>query len=266
MEILFTAGCPYEDDDRKVLNLHVRLDDGETINVNDEITIELMDDSFAKAEVKIINPKYAGDYAYVSKKTTQMVQAGEYGMSDKRVMSVSGPSTATLVIYDFPRNEAVKTPEAIESRQLNEEIQKKICVTPYKEIHCGDESIYDFVQADYTVPERVINYLRTTQPFLMGSGVYNHPFKPEIELLGPYTYTDGLYYWDRDTWKYVVKYHVMLPAAFVDHVMSEEGKAYLDAFYQNPGSWNDAVNDWKNQADIISLLPEDTGDMELDNF
>jgi hypothetical protein len=31
-----------------------------------------------------------------------------------------------------------------------------------------------------------------------------------------------------DTWKYVLKYHVTLPKEFIDHVMSEEGIAFME--------------------------------------
>ncbi len=145
-------------------------------------------------------------------------------------------------------------------------MQDMICISPYKELQTGCESIYDHVRDEYTVPERVIAYLRTTQPYLMSPGVYKHPFKPETKLLGPYLYTDGKYCWDRDTWKYVLKYHVALPQDFVDHVMSDEGKVYLERFGVQPGSWSDVIEDWKAQKDRIYLLPNDAGDTSLDDF
>ncbi len=122
-----------------------------------------------------------------------------------------------------------------------DEMEEMICLSPFKELRCGDESIYDFVQEDYTVPNRVIAYLRTTQPYLMSPGIYTHPFKPEKRLCGPYMYTDGKYYWDRDTWKYVVKYHVTLPQAFIAHVMSEEGMAFIEHFMDRSDSWSDKI-------------------------
>ena len=117
-----------------------------------------------------------------------------------------------------------------------------ICITPYKEIRCGDESIYDHILNDYTVPVQVIDFLRTTQPYTMQPGVYEHPFKPGKRLLGPYLYTDGKYCWDRDTWKYVVKYHVTLPQTFIDHVMSDEGRSFLERFDHQSGTWVDTIS------------------------
>ena len=98
---------------------------------------------------------------------------------------------------------------------------------PYKEIKGGEESIYDHVDETFAVPQKVIAYLQTTQPHVVCLGMYKHPFK-EMELSGPYWYNDGEYCWDRDTWKYVLKYHVTLPQDFIDKVMSEKGTAFLD--------------------------------------
>ena len=145
-------------------------------------------------------------------------------------------------------------------------MQGMVCVSPYKELLFGSESIYDHVQDGFSVPDRVIAYLRTTQPYLMSPGVYEHPFKPGIRLLGPYLYTDGKYYWDRDTWKYVVKYHVTLPQDFIDHVMSDEGKAYIEKFGVQPASWTGIIENWKEQKNTLCLLPTDAGDISLEDF
>ena len=109
-----------------------------------------------------------------------------------------------------------------------DDINKIIPITPYKELHDGEESIYDHIQKEYVVPDKVIAYLQTTDPFLMALGIYEHPFKKGTQLMGPYWFTDGKYYWDRDTWKYVLKYGLVLPQEFIDHVMSEAGTAFLE--------------------------------------
>ncbi len=265
MEILSVAGCPYEDYKGQILELHVKLEDKEIIHVGEEISIEMMDGTFVDTEVKIINPKYAGDFASVSKKAAGKVESGEYGMSKKIVMSVQGPCNADLVVLDIPYHE-VKTDEEINTRKMIEEMRKMVCLTPYKELHCGDKSIHDYVQENYTVPDQVIAYLRTTQPYIMRPGIYEHPFKPGKRLLGPYMYTDGKYYWDRDTWKYVVKYHVTLPPEFIDHVMSEEGRAFIEHFLDQSVSWSDTIKKWKKQQGIMCLLPDNAGEVELEEF
>ena len=107
-------------------------------------------------------------------------------------------------------------------------LPRLICLTPYKEIKGGDESIYDHVREGYTVPDKVIAYLKMAKPYVMCLGIYEHPFKEGVTLLGPYWYQDGTYSWDRDTWKYVVKYGLELPQEFIDHVMSEEGTRFMD--------------------------------------
>lgn len=68
MEILSVRGCPYEDHEGEVLNIQVRLEEGEIITEGGTIQIEMMDDSFIEREVKIINPCRAGDYAAVSER------------------------------------------------------------------------------------------------------------------------------------------------------------------------------------------------------
>ena len=98
--------------------------------------------------------------------------------------------------------------------------EDKICLTPFREIGGGSESIYDYVDSEYTVPEKVLTYLTRGDLYVLSPGVYEHPFKKGTHLPGPYTYTDGYYYWDRDTWEYVLKYHVRLPEEFIDYVMA----------------------------------------------
>ena len=61
MEILYVGECPYEDNKGEVLNLQVRLEEGEILMEGGNIEIEMMDDSVIEREVKIINPKQAGD-------------------------------------------------------------------------------------------------------------------------------------------------------------------------------------------------------------
>lgn len=143
-----------------------------------------------------------------------------------------------------------------------------ICLTPYRELMGGkNKSIYDFVQEDYSVPDKVIAYLKTTKPYVMCPGVYKHPFKDDKNLLGPYFYWDGKkYYWDRDTWKYVVKYGLTLPQDFIDYVMSDEGTAYLEEFGRYNSSWKNTIADWKASGTGLILLPDDAGDDGLENF
>lgn len=265
MKILSVAGSPYEDNDGEVLNLHVRLDENEIIVVGQMIGIEMMDDSIHETEVKIIEPRYAGDYQAVSRKIAAKVASGEYGTSKKQKKQIQGPCVTDLVVMNVPYHE-VKTDEEINARKMIAEMRKKVCVSPFKEIRCGKESIYDYVKDGYTVPDKVIAYLRTTEPYLMSPGIYEHPFKPGTRLLGPYMYTDGHYYWDRDTWKYVVKYHVTLPQEFIDHVMSEEGSAFIEQCIENSDSWSNAIKSWKKKQGFACFLPDNAGDKDLEDF
>ena len=116
------------------------------------------------------------------------------------------------------------------------------------------------------MPDRVIAYLRTTNPFIMSPGIYEHPFRAGESLLDPYTYTDGKYYWDRDTWKYVLKYHVTLPQEFVDYVMSDEGNAFIEQFIDESDSWSNKIKQLKMRKGSMCFLPDDAGEIDLKDF
>lgn len=254
MKITSVSGCPYEDNEGEVLNLDVELSENEEISLGDMIDIEMMDGSFLKREVKIINPKLAGDYAPVSKK----VRESNWSRSKQPVTIIKGACHCSVVVLNVPYHE-VKTDAEIKSRALRAERESRYCLTPYSEIKLGKESIFDHLQEGYTIPEKVIEYLKTQKLYFMSPGIYPHPFKPEKDLLGPYVYTDGYYYWDRDTWKYSVKYGLVLPQEFIDHVISEEGTAFLNEY---------AGRTWKikERKNMLNLLPDDHGDVSLDDF
>lgn len=259
MEILSVGGCPYEDNEGEVLNLHVKLEEDDMLVLGGNISIVLMDDTVIEREIKIINPKLAGDYAAVSEKAKQWKQSGE------TLQEIKGPALCDVVVTNVAYHD-VKTDEEISNRAFLEEMEKIVCISPFREIDCGDESIYDYVEEGYSVPDKVITYLQTTKPFIMCPGIYEHPFKAGTELLGPYMYTDGNYCWDRDTWKYVVKYHVKLPQEFIEHVMSEEGTRFIEECMEEEESWPDTIRQWKENQEGLCLLPDDAGDKELDDF
>ena len=260
MKITSVSGCPYEDREGEILNLEINLDEGEILYEGGTISIEMMDDSFLEREIKIINPERAGDYGVISDKAKQWKQSG------KTLKEAKGPGHYSIVVMNVEYHE-VKTDQEISARAFIEEHCKMVCVSPFKEIRCGEESIYDYVQEGYTVPDKVITYLKTTKPYLMSLGIYEHPFKKGENLLGPYMYTDGHYWWDRDTWKYVVKYHVTLPQEFIDHVMSDAGTEFLENCMEDTESWPGTIKNWKDsEKNGLCLLPDNAGDKELEDF
>ncbi|MBR3438492.1 MAG: hypothetical protein IKH13_03195 [Clostridia bacterium] len=264
MKIIHVSGCPYEDYEGQITNLDVELFDGEKIRINDEITIEMMDDTFITRKVHIINPKRAGDFYVISERTREKVKSGEYGCSDETTELLSGPCTGTIIVTDVIDYE-IKTDEHIAAKKAMEEMEKMICLSPFKELHFGNKSIYDFVQEGYTVPDKVIAYLKTTEPYFVCPGIYEHPFKSGTELLGPYSYTDGNYYWDSNMWKYVVKYHIKLPQEFVDYVMSGQGDQFLYSFIDKNYSENGLISKNKKEG-LLCLLSANTTDKDLSDF
>lgn len=259
MKILSVMGCPYEDNEGEVLNLHIKLDESEFLTKGGNIIIEMMDDSFIVREVKLINPKTAGDYAEVSNEAKQWKQSGNM------ISKVKGPCTCQVVVMNVNYHD-VKTDEEISTREFLEEAGKMFCITPYEEINSGSESIYDNIEEGYTVPDKVIAYLKTTQPYIMALGIYEHPFKKGVDLLGPYMYTDGYYYWDRDTWKYVLKYGLKLPQQFINHVMSEDGTKFIQSCINENDSWSSTIKEQNKGQGFLCLLPDNDGDIELEEF
>ncbi len=139
-----------------------------------------------------------------------------------------------------------------------------ISITPYFELSQGKRSIKEAVNSGFSVPEKVIEYLKIRVPFVMTPGLYKHPFKDK-NLLGPYVFTDGKYCWDRDTWKYILKYHVTVPNEFVEHVMSDEGTRFME---EQKGNTQSAASSFLEVfgEDSVIFIPENTGDDSLEDF
>ena len=81
MVVLSVARCPYKDYNNQIIHLNIKLDEGEKICLNEIILIEMMDGTFLEREVRLINPKYEGDYHVISNMAKKKVEEREYGMS-----------------------------------------------------------------------------------------------------------------------------------------------------------------------------------------
>ena len=98
-----------------------------------------------------------------------------------------------------------------------------ICLTPYRELRHGADSLKAHLSAPRILPERVRQYLSLGRVVQVVQGIYRHPFSGK-ELVGPVLLGDGgRYTWDRDTLEYVEKYGLELPDEFIDYVMGSEG-------------------------------------------
>lgn len=64
----------------------------------------------------------------------------------------------------------------------------------------------------------------------------------------------------------MLKYHVTLPQEFIDHVMSDAGTEFLEEQAGQSDSWTGWIKDLKEQEGTLCLLPEDAGNIELDDF
>lgn len=242
MEFSFVSR--YSDKDVEILS--GALTEGERIVLGKSIAIELMDDSLADREIMRIRVFSERDHRF------------------RDVDEFEGPGNFEIEVVGIDGQ--VKTPNNVAVRKHLEEQKRMVCLTPFDELGLGEESIYDWVVPGYTVPDKVVDYLMTTECYEVCLGVYEHPFKPGKKLLGPYTYTDGHYWWDRDAWKYVVKYHVGLPQEFVDYVMSGEGDEFLESHMPDSGSWHNRIDKAYGDEPHLNLLPTDGGDIGLEDF
>ena len=62
------------------------------------------------------------------------------------------------------------------------------------------------------------------------------------------------------------KAHVTLPREFIDHVMSEEGAAFIERFIDQSDSWSNAIKKWKKRQGFKCFLPGNAGEIELEDF
>ncbi len=245
MKVQFAAVSAYDDNHHII---RIKADENEIIHVGQVISIELQDETFAEC-------------------TISAMRKWEINPNEKRgkwidVESISNGESCEIDVYgDIGSIQTTCMPSASERKRLAAIIN----LMPYKEINGGEESIYDNIDENFSVPEKVILYLQTTQPYMVAMGIYQHPFK-DMTLLGPYWYTDGEYYWDRDTWKYVLKYHVKLPTAFINKVMSETGTIFLEKCADSDESWSKRIKAFKGDANNLCLMPDNAGDIPLERF
>lgn len=263
MRFIEACGSAYGEN---IVVLEIELDDGEVLHKGDMIDIPLHNGTIMRREVKLINPELVGDFAEISELAAEWLSVGECSKSDVEQQSMTGACNGEVIVLDIDTWD-IKTEKNPEYQDLNELFSfKEICLTPYKEIQGGNLSIYDYIEEGYSVSEKVITYLKTKKYFLMSLGIYEHPFQKGHNLLGPYWYTDGIYYWDRDTWKYVVKYGLKLPEDFINHVLSKEGDKFLHEYQKENPSWSEEIKRLKEQPNTLCLLPEDAGDEDLEDF
>jgi len=241
MEISLVAGRSGKD----TYVIYGKLGDGERLAVSETVSIELMDGSSVVREVLELRALVDGKYA--------------------NVRACTGPCPFGVEVSNLEGYD-VKTPDAVEARRRIKRFDQMVCLTPFRELKHGDESIYDWVEDGYAVPKKVLAYLMTTEPFFMSPGIYEHPFKPGKRLLGPYCYTDGHFWWDRDCWKYTAKYHVRLPREFVDYVMSGKGDKFMKSHSPNPSSWFNRIEELYGDTPHGNFLPRNAGNVDLKDF
>lgn len=251
MEIRF-ASTPSYDETSSVLDIVAGIE--ERIEVGQTIRIELTDETFTERTIKSLERWIQPKGSQRSKRVYfDYIENGE--SADALVENIESHTIQTTSM-----------PSHVERKEIEEMWARMICLTPYKELNRGSESIHDHVREGYTVPDKVIAYLRTTKPFVMSPGIYDHPFKEGVRLLGPYLYTDDKYYWDRDTWKYVVKYGLVLPESFINHVMSDEGTKFIEQQMKSTESWDETFKNLEKTNGYTCFLPENAGDRDLEEF
>lgn len=230
--------------DPSIILLSIEPEGDEVVCPGDEIDVPLLDGSRVTRSVEWIMPRFVS-YKRIEISKIMVGMNGEIAVRAVEPNDVASAENIYRATHPRP---------------------SRVCITPYKELMFGDESIYDFVDPSFSMPDKVIKYLQTTEPWVMSPGIYDHPFKKGVRLLGPYISADDVYCWDSNTWKYVVKYHLTLPQDFIDHVLSDKGTLFLERATKRNGSWHDRINELAGDGPQLDLLPADDDDISLDEF
>lgn len=119
MEILSVSASPYGDCEGEVFNLHIRLEEGEVLTEGGTVQIEMMDESFLEREIKVINPRKAGDYAAVSER------AKRHRPSGKTLREFWDPGACDIVVTHVSCHE-VRADDEIRRRAFLAEREKTV--------------------------------------------------------------------------------------------------------------------------------------------
>lgn len=177
MQIILAATPSNKDNDTI---LSIKVDFGEKISVGDYIDIELMDGKCIKKRIETMRRWVLKEGAKRGKWIS--IDYIEDGQSCE--VYISGIYSNIIRTISMP------------SRQDMERWERIISITPYKEIIGGEESIYDNLDKEVSVPDKVIEYLKVGKCHVAGAGIYEHPFIKGKMLAGPYICTDNTYCWD----------------------------------------------------------------------
>ena len=151
MEIIF-ASVDADNENRNILS--IKTSDNETIEVGQIISIQLTDETFIEREIKAIRLW----------KENSNQKRGKWISVD----SISNGESCEVEVYDIDGHvQTTSMPSPAEMCRLK--AMKN--VMPFKEIKGGQESIYDHIDENYNVPQKVIVYLQTTQPHMVCMGL-----------------------------------------------------------------------------------------------
>ena len=228
--------------------IFVETEENEVLHVGDEITIQLLDGTFVKREIYHIEiHKEIKGFKYRRNIAVETLGNGEEGdIFIEHTILI--PYEGGVSIEEYQRR------------------LKIIDLTPYKEIHCGKESIYDNVEEGFSVPDKVVLYLRTNDNLCAAPGIYEHPFMSGRNLFGPYISSDDIYAWERDTWKYVLKYGLKLPQSFIDYVMSEEGTKYIENYAKKDKVFSEILKKYNEDPKNLTVHVEGEDGIPYDEF
>ena len=235
-------------DTENISIIKVETDENEVLHVGDEITIQLLDRSFVKREIYHIEiDKQIKGFIWPRGVATDSIGNGEIGnLFIERTYFIHYEEGMSFETYE------------------NE--MRLIDLTPYKEILCGSGSIYDNTEDGYSVPDKVILYLRTNDNWMASPGMYEHPFIKDRILFGPYISSDDIYDWERDTWKYVLKYGLKLPQSFIDYVMSDEGTKYIEDFAKKDEIFAEILKKYNEDPKNLTIHVEGEDGIPYDKF
>ncbi len=61
-----------------------------------------------------------------------------------------------------------------------------------------------------------------------------------------------------------MKYGLVLPQEFIDYVMSDEGTGFIEQHIKD--EWSLTIKQWKQSENGLCLLPDEAGNIVLEDF
>ncbi|BDI29296.1 hypothetical protein CCAX7_13470 [Capsulimonas corticalis] len=101
---------------------------------------------------------------------------------------------------------------------------KSVMFSEFEDNDSSNSSIAKFISTEEMLNEiDIVNYLENGIPLIVCPGPASDLIEPKNGIIGTrHILTDGVWMWRSDLQYYVRKYHLVLPAEFIQHMYEQE--------------------------------------------